>query len=112
MPIMFSKQEGDFPYRADYVDVKLPAGHPASDPGVSSRSAPEYGALVSQVISDIHGHTKPITFKFSEDIDPDLQQVTRIALSTEQSYSVLDRRVQNAIMELSKRGSMLEPHKG
>jgi len=95
MHIKFSRLEGEFPYKADYIGFTTPPIHPRLNiGGVSGRTCKTYGDLLEQIISDLRSCSdKVIEPIFGEGIEQEKQDLTRITLTLLKEYNALKMKL-------------------
>ena len=90
MHIRFSKQDGDFPYKAEYIGYETPPICPRLGMGgIIGQSTKSYGELLGLVINDLMVCPEEIKPIFSEEINLDLQKVTQLTLELLVKYNHL-----------------------
>jgi hypothetical protein len=81
MHVRFSKQDGYFPYKAEYVEYETPPICPRLGMGgIIGQSTKSYGELLEIVILDLMSCQEEIKPTFSEEINLDLQKITQLTL--------------------------------
>jgi len=83
MHVRFSKQDGDFPYKAEYIGYETPPISPRLGiGGVIGHSTKSYEELLEIVTHDLMVCPEEIIPIFSEGINLDLQKVTQSKLES------------------------------
>lgn len=103
MQVHFSNVGGDFPYKANYVGYATVALNARLAKGGRTGYATQtYGRLLEQVLVDLRGCSEPIEPTFSDNIGPEIQEVTGLLLKELSQNNSLEARVRRAREALSK----------
>jgi hypothetical protein len=94
MQVQFSRIEGEFPYKADYIGFSTPPVCPRLGlGGAIGHSTKTYGKLLDSVLKDLRGCTEQIEPVFSDNIGIEIQKATRRALRLLEQNNSLESKL-------------------
>ncbi|MFC1648624.1 hypothetical protein ACFL1B_04155 [Nanoarchaeota archaeon] len=104
MKVVFSMEEGDFPYRADYEGFQTAPVAPAFGLGGKvGYTRGTFDELLDGVFSDLANYSgSRIEAEFSDEFHPDTRAATSLALYILQERNTLEAKIANARAELDK----------